>query len=489
METVLLYLVGVVVIALGLGLSIGLHEIGHLVPAKLFGIKVTQYMVGFGRTVFSRRRGETEYGIKLIPLGGYISMIGMFPPRAPGSAAEESSTGFFQALDESRRRREPEDAGRDDADTDEAAGVRGAEDGSAAADGAQRTGRLESIIRDAREVSAESIGEGEDDRAFYRQAVWKRVVVMLGGPLMNLLLAVVFYAILLMGFGTPVTTTTVASVNECVITSGEQRQQCTDTDPTAPAAEAGIRAGDRIVSVDGTAVATWEQSSAIIRESPERSIPVVVERDGEQLALTLRPMLTERPQLDADGQPLTDDDGDPVVAEQGFAGMVAQQRLEPQGPGSVLPAVGENIAAVGNIILNLPQRLIDTAEAAFGQGERDADGPISVVGVGRLAGEVVSMDEVPLASKAATLVGMLGSLNVALFVFNLVPLMPLDGGHVVTALWEKIKRTTARLLGRPDPGPVDGAKAVPVTIVVAALLGAMVLLLVYADIVKPISLL
>ncbi|MGO3885309.1 MAG: M50 family metallopeptidase [Mycetocola sp.] len=487
METVLLYILGVVAVALGLGLSIALHEVGHLIPAKLFGIKVTQYMVGFGKTLFSWRRGETEYGIKMLPLGGYISMIGMFPPVAPGAKAEESSTGFLQALDETRRRRDT--AAAEQPVSAGAAGPQGGTDVNTADPDAAPVGRLESIIRDAREVSAESIGDGEDARAFYRQSAWKRIVVMLGGPAMNLLLAVLFYAILLMGFGNPVATTTVASVNECVIVSGSEQQGCTPSDPAAPAASAGIRAGDRIISVDGTAVSTWEESSAIIRESPETAIPVVVERDGARQTLTLTPMLTERVQLGDDGQPLTDAQGKQVVAEQGFAGMVAKQELQPQGPESVLPAVGDNIVSVGTIILNLPQRLIDTAQAAFGPGERDADGPISVVGVGRLAGEVASMDEVPFESKVATIVGMLGSLNVALFVFNLVPLMPLDGGHILTAVWEKLKRTTARLRGRPDPGPVDGAKAVPVTIVVAALIGGMTLLLIFADIVKPITLL
>src|SRR3954454_17545512 len=98
--TVLFYVLGVLLFAVGLAASIALHEIGHLVPAKKFGVKVTQYMVGFGPTAWSRRRGETEYGVKWVPLGGYIRMIGMFPPK-PGddpSLLRASSTGPFRAM-------------------------------------------------------------------------------------------------------------------------------------------------------------------------------------------------------------------------------------------------------------------------------------------------------------------------------------------------------------------------------------------------------
>ncbi len=436
----LAFIVGVVIIVIGLAVSIGLHEIGHLVPAKLFRVKVTQYMIGFGPTMWSKRRGETEYGVKAIPLGGYISMIGMFPP-AKGEQAGTDSTGFFRGL-----------------------------------------------VQDARDSSTESITPGDEDRAFYRLPVWKRIIVMLGGPFMNLVLAVALFAVLLMGFGVAQPSTTVATVNECVLPATSDRQTCEPGDPAAPGAEAGILPGDRIVSIDGTAVESWTQSTAIIRDHPGEPLDVVVERDGVEVALTVTPMLSERYVTDERGQLVTDAAGEPVTVQAGFVGIGPASETVRQPVTAVLPAVGENITGVVGIILNLPQRMVDVAEAAFGPGDRDPNGPISVVGVGRVAGEIASLEEIPLASKAAGLIGILASLNIALFVFNLIPLLPLDGGHIAGALWEAIRRGFAKLFRRPDPGPVDLAKLMPVTLAVVVVLGAMSALLIYADLVKPVQL-
>lgn len=169
-------------------------------------------------------------------------------------------------------------------------------------------------------------------------------------------------------------------------------------------------------------------------------------------------------------------------------GITAAYELVPQPVTAVLPAVGDNIAGVTNIILHLPQRLVDVAAAAFGPEARDPNGPISVVGVGRIAGELTSINTIPIAERASYLVGLVASVNVALLVFNLIPLMPLDGGHIAGALWEGIRRFFAKLFKRRDPGPVDTAKVIPLTFAVVILLGGMSLLLIYADIVKPITL-
>ncbi|WP_104083997.1 RIP metalloprotease [Cryobacterium sp. Y11] len=456
METVLLFILGVAIVVVGLAVSIGLHEIGHLLPAKLFGVKVTQYMIGFGPTLWSRTKGETEYGVKAIPMGGYIAMIGMFPPSKKGGAPRSTTTGFFDTMVQEGA---PE----------------------------KKTSALSTLVDDARQASAETIGEGEDHRAFYQLPVYKRIIIMLGGPTMNLLIAIVMFAILLMGFGSMQISTTVGSVSECVLPASSDRQTCAATDEASPGAAAGLKPGDRLVSMGGTAITSWAQSTEIIRASAGQTVALVVDRAGAAVNLTLAPKLTERYVYTDKNEIKTDAAGAAITEQVGFAGIAPAAELVPQPVTAVLPAVGDNIAGVAQIIINLPDRLVAVANAAFGPGERDPNGPISVVGVGRVAGELASIDTIPVADKVASMLGLLGSLNIALFVFNLVPLLPLDGGHVAGALWEGIRRFFAKLFKRPDPGPVDMAKLMPLTLAVVVLLAGMSLLLIYADIVKPVN--
>ncbi|WP_182976896.1 M50 family metallopeptidase [Arthrobacter cheniae] len=444
--TILLFIAGVLFVVVGIAASIALHEVGHLMPAKLFRVRVTQYMVGFGPTLWSRRRGETEYGLKAIPAGGYVSMVGMFPPATEqAGAVRQSSTGVFQQL------------------TD-----------------------------DARQAAAEQLQPGDENRVFYKLPIWKRIVIMLGGPLMNLLIGTVLFAVLIMGFGTAQATTTLSSVSECVVPAGQQaatgQTECTAEDPAAPAYEAGLLPGDRVVAFDGREVTDWDELSGWIREAAGREVGISYVRNGETIDSTITPLLTERPVASEDGSAVVDDDGTTVTQEVGFIGVGSTQELVPQPATEVLPAVGDSLARVAGVVLNLPQRVVEVGQAAFSDAPRDPEGPISVVGVGRIAGEISAMEEIPVASRAATLIGLVAGVNLALFVFNLIPLLPLDGGHVAGALWEGLRRTIARVFKRPDPGPFDMAKLLPLTYAVAILLMGMGVLLIYADIVKPVDL-
>lgn len=438
MDTFWLYVLGVVVFVLGLGISIALHEIGHLVPAKLFGVRVGQYMIGFGPTLFSRKVGETEYGVKAIPLGGYISMAGMFPP---GDEPTESSN-------KARR-------------------------------------MFGKLVQDARQASDESMVDLDQSRAFYHLPVWKRIIIMVGGPFMNLVLAFVLFAIMIVGFGQPTSTTTVAGVTACV-TAGGVPAECGNDAVAAPGAAAGLLAGDTIVSINGMAVSNWNSGTEIIRQSAGQTLSVTVEREGQTQNLSITPIAAQRPAFDSQGSPVLDSTGNPEIVEVGFVGIVPTTQLQSQPITAVFPIMGQNIVGVTNMIMNLPQRMVDVGEAAFGNKERDPNGPIGVLGVGRVAGEVASTDLVAAESKGATLLGILASLNIALFVFNMVPLLPLDGGHIAGALYEAVRRQFAKLRKRPDPGPFDTAKLMPLTLVVIVILGSMSALLLYADIFKPV---
>ena len=441
MESALLYLLGVVIVLVGLMISIGLHEVGHLVPAKLFGVRVGQYMIGFGPTVFSKKVGETQYGLKAIPLGGYISMAGMFPPARPGAKPRTASTGFFDTL-----------------------------------------------VQDARTSAHEGIPAGEEHRTFYRLPVPKRIVIMLGGPFMNLVLAFVFFAIVLVGFGLPQISTTVGSVNECIVPANSGQTECAADDPASPAAEAGLRAGDRILSIGGEEITDYAQSSAIITAAAGEPLDVVVLRDGEQVQLEVTPLLTPRPVVGEDGEYVLDENDQYVTQDVGFIGIVYAMQNVSQPitavPGYVLDAAGR----IGHSIITLPVRIYELGQSTFGGTERDPEGIIGVVGIGRLAGEVTSLDSLPVADRAATILGMLGGLNLALFLFNLVPLLPLDGGHVAGALWEAIRRGFARLFRRPDPGPVDVARLIPLTMAISGILALLTVFVLFSDIVNPIDL-
>ena len=436
-------IVGITVFVLLIGASIALHEIGHLVPAKKFGVRVTDYMVGFGPTIWSKVRGETRYGIKAFPVGGYIRMIGMLPPGKddPEGTARSMSTGRFAAM-----------------------------------------------VAQARQQSLEEIQPGDENRVFYKLPVHKRLIIMIGGPFMNLVLAFVLFAIVLVGFGIAQPTMAVSSVVPCTPTASQPSGdalpsgQCPTGSSPTPGARAGLLPGDEIVSVGGRTYSTWDDATAWIRANPGVSTTVVVARDGGQVSLPLVIAEVERPVYDEVGEPTG------AVERVGFVGVSPQIDWVSQPVSSVPGFMWDLTYRSAEALVSLPIRVYELVdETLIGGGERSLDSPVSVVGASRLGGEIAAMDR-PLEGKIATFLLLAGSLNLFLFLFNLLPILPLDGGHAAGALYEGAKRNVARMRGKPDPGPVDTAKLLPVAYVVAGLLLAVGVVVIWADLVRPITL-
>ena len=431
MSETLLYIAGILFIVLGIGVSIGIHEIGHLLPAKLFGVKVTKYMIGFGPTLYSKKVGETEYGLKAFPLGGYIAMLGMYPP----ARKAETKTGFFYDM-----------------------------------------------ISQARLAHSESETPKDAKRKFYQLPVAKRMIIMLGGPFMNLVLGVLLTVIALTGFGIYQSSLKIDAVSVCL----DSKSITCPVSEQAPAHIAGLKAGDEVVSVAGKPATDWSQIRDLLTATPTAEFEVL--RDGELVKVSVTAVLQQRPQFDSLGNPILDEAGEMVYAPQPFLGVFLAPERKPVPLVQSLEASGSTIAQIGTLILRLPQEVIEVTAITFGGGERDPNGPISIVGIGQVAGEVAASDQAGFVDKFATGIQILGSLNFALFVFNLIPLLPLDGGHVAGGIYESIKRGLYRIAGRKDPGPADTALLMPLTYFVFIALLVVSALLITADLVNPISL-
>jgi membrane-associated protease RseP (regulator of RpoE activity) len=429
----MMFVLGILLLFVGIMISVAWHELGHYAAARKFGIKVPEFFVGFGRTVWSRKVGETEFGIKAIPLGGYVRMIGMLPPAKGETLGRSRRTGPFQGL-----------------------------------------------IDDARQQSAMDVRPEDAHRQFYTRAPWKRIVVMVAGPVQNLILAVVLFAIAIMGIGVPTSSTTISTVSECVLpATAPQTEQCPADAPPSPAAAAGMLPGDKILAFNGTPVAEndWRSLQEAIRAA-SGTVTITVERGGQRLDLTPTLIRTQAQDLNDPNR----------VVEVSFLGVTPVPTIARQGPVAVVVAVGDVIVRTAHAIINLPERLPNLFGAAFLGSERDQDGPVGIVGVSRIGGEFLASDEFTATQQVLFLLNLLALVNISLFLFNMLPLPPLDGGQIFPALWEAVKKRIARLRGKPDPGPVDAAKLLPVAYVVALLFIGWSAVLLVADVVNPIQL-
>jgi membrane-associated protease RseP (regulator of RpoE activity) len=385
-------LLGAIAFIVALLLSVVLHEAGHLLTAKRFGMKATQFFAGFGATLWSTRRGETEYGIKAIPLGGFVKITGYTP--------------------------------------------------------------------------LETVAPADEPRAFYRQPAVRRAVVIVAGVVANLALAFVLLVALAAGIGIPSdsATTVVRRVSPCV-TSGDV---CTTRDPVSPSKKAGLRARDRVVSWGGHPVRDWKDLSTAIRDTqPGITVPVVVERHGDRVTL---------PATVAN------------LGGNGYFGLEPVQRTHRLGP---VGAVGWAGRFMGNMTVSTVGVVADIPHAIpklFGHDRASTPGGQagSIVGGAEASGQVFSSSDT-WRDKFTSFILLIASLNLFVGLLNLVPLLPLDGGHLAVVGYERLKVLVFRIRGRPEPGPVDVTKLLPLTYVAVTVLVGLGVLLILADVLNPLK--
>ncbi|EWM65407.1 MULTISPECIES: M50 family metallopeptidase [Micromonospora] len=410
------YLLGVVLFALAILISVSLHEAGHMLTAKAFGMKVTRYFVGFGPTLWSFKRGETEYGIKGIPLGGFCKIVGMTP--------------------------------QDD-----------------------------------------DVEPGDEKRAMWRYPVWKRTIVMSAGSITHFALALIALWIIAITAGLPnpkfpstedgfKAEPAVIALAPCVVVENAARA-CQADDPASPAEKAQLKDGDRITAVNGRPVSTWGDMLDVVRATPPGAATVTFERDGRPQEARVDLAAVQRPPLD-----------DPKGATSSVSalGVALRPSTPPRveyGPiaafGATADFTGTMAVQTAHAMQRIPQKVPALWSAITGS-ERDMDTPISVVGATRLGGEAVE-------NNAWLVFFMLFvSLNFFIGVFNLLPLLPLDGGHIAIAWFERARSWLYARIGRRDPGRVDYLKLMPFTYAVILIGGAFTLLTVTADVINPITL-
>lgn len=397
----LLQVVGFLVLFVGVLVSVMLHEAGHFATARRFGMKATQFFVGFGPTLWSTRRGETEYGVKALPVGGYVKIVGM--------------------------------------------------------------------------TTLEPVEEADRPRAFFRAPAPQRAVVLCAGSFVHFLIAilVVFASVALLGVpraDAPV----VGSVAPCV--PAQATASCRDPGGQPAPAAGRLREGDRVLAVDGRPVRSWRDVVVAVRAAPGRPVGLTVRRGGQQRDVTLTPVAVDRPALSGGGS-----------QRVGAVGVGPGVALERPGPVGVVTTTG---SLLGQMVTGTWETLAHRLGSVtkLYSPDRDRNGLIGVVGAGRVSGEVLAARE-PLSLRVLDILLMLAGLNLFVGLFNLLPLLPLDGGHVAVLAFEQARDGLRRVRGYRGPlQRVDLTKLMPVTYVVVAAFATVTVLLLGADIVNPVRL-
>lgn len=375
---------GFLAFVVALLLSVMVHEFGHYITARKFGMWVSEFFVGFGKRIWSVQRGETEFGVKAIPAGGYCKIEGMAPN--------------------------------------------------------------------------DEMPEGEEHRAFYKASSGKKLIVLGAGSFLHFVLGFLLLFTLFAGIGT---NQVLPVISEVV--------------PNSAAQAAGIQAGDEILTINGKQVREWYKDVEAIRQSQGAELTLQIDRNGQQLTVVTNARLTD---VDGTQRYVLGIINDVGLKRSGLLLSVKNSALVTKD------FLVESVKSLGK----LPEKIPALWGATVRGEERDANGLVGVVGVARVSGEAVGSDKLDPMERLATFVLIVASLNIFVGIFNLLPILPLDGGHMAVAIADEIRAFFARLRGRPRPAPIDVTVLTPITMVVFVVLATLTLLLLVADVINPVTL-
>ena len=392
-------IIGVIAFVVALLLSVMIHEAGHYLTAKRFGMKVTEFFVGFGQKIWSTQRGETEFGVKAIPAGGYCRIAGMTP--------------------------------------------------------------------------REELSEADADRAFVKAGVTQRLIVLGAGSFLHFVIGFMLLLALFSAIGVTSLTNQVERVSDCIPQTATE--VCSSKSTPSPAKNAGILAGDQIISINGVEYTEWAQAVRVIRSSAGKQLDITVNRNGGLIDILVTPAFR-----DLDGEKI------------GVIGVINKVGTVTYAPITAVSKAGSfTIEILQNsltALISLPSKIPDLINQTFGNEERDPEGLVGVVGVARVSGETAETKALTGREKIATFVLIIASLNLFVGMFNLLPLLPLDGGHMAVAIADGVRNTRAKSKGLAKPAPFDVERLTPITMVVFILMASLSLLLLTADILNPVRL-
>jgi membrane-associated protease RseP (regulator of RpoE activity) len=392
-------IIGVIAFVVALLLSVMIHEAGHYLTAKKFGMKVTEFFVGFGQKIWSTQRGETEFGVKAIPAGGYCRIAGMTP--------------------------------------------------------------------------REELSEADSDRAFVKAGVTQRLIVLGAGSFLHFVIGFMLLLALFSAIGVTSLTNQVERVSDCIPQTATE--VCSSKSTPSPAKNAGILAGDQIISINGVEYTEWAQAVRVIRSSAGKQLDITINRNGGLIDILVTPAFR-----DLDGEKI------------GVLGVVNKVGTVTYAPiPAVIKAGSFTLEILQNsltALISLPSKIPDLINQTFGNEERDPEGLVGVVGVARVSGETAETKALTGREKIATFVLIIASLNLFVGMFNLLPLLPLDGGHMAVAIADGVRNTRAKAKGLAKPAPFDVERLTPITMVVFILMASLSLLLLTADILNPVRL-